>query len=223
MCRSARRSSSGSATTATARRPRRGSRRPPRRTRRAGWSVRRRSCSPSTTLSSRRAVSIRWACWPAGGGPSDRMLTGIRQAILPVALRPLHAKDDLDRTCLLIETLARHWRDRHPLELLVVVPTRDADVIRDRLPRLAGVNVTLRPESDFFARSSRFFMLTGWFRQQIVKLHVPAQLGFGGYLTLDSDVVCVGDFDSTTFVREGRALSRWEPKRHHDWWRSAAR
>ena len=150
------------------------------------------------------------------------MLTGIRQAILPVALRPLHQKDDLDRTCLLIETLARHWRDRDPLELLVVVPTRDADLIRGRLPTLAGVNVTLRPESDFFPRSSRFFMLTGWFRQQIVKLHVPARLGFGGYLTLDSDVVCVGDFDSTTFVRDGRALSRWEPKRHHDWWQSAA-
>ena len=47
-------------------------------------------------------------------------------------------------------------------------------------------------------------------------------LGFGGFLTLDSDVCCVGDFDSRTFVEDGRALSRWEPKRHHDWWKSAA-
>jgi hypothetical protein len=51
---------------------------------------------------------------------------------------------------------------------------------------------------------------------------VPATLGFGGFLTLDSDVCCVGDFDSRTFVHEGRALSRWEPKRHHDWWQQAA-
>jgi hypothetical protein len=36
-------------------------------------------------------------------------------------------------------------------------------------------------------------------------------------------VACVGDFDATTFVHEGKALSRWEPKRHHDWWRSAAK
>ena len=63
--------------------------------------------------------------------------------------------------------------------------------------------------------------MTGWYRQQIVKLHVPAVLGFGGYLTLDSDVCCVGDFDAKTFVKDGRALSRWEPKRHHDWWRHA--
>ena len=85
------------------------------------------------------------------------------------------------------------------------------------------MNVTVRPESEFFGPFSRFFMLTGWFRQQIIKLYVPAKLGFGGYLTLDSDVACVGDFDATTFVHEGKALSRWEPKRHHDWWRSAAK
>ena len=57
---------------------------------------------------------------------------------------------------------------------------------------------------------------------QIVKLHVPAVLGFSGYFTLDSDVCCVGDFDSRTFVQYDRALSRWEPKQHHDWWQSAS-
>ncbi|HZX84684.1 MAG TPA: DUF6492 family protein [Reyranella sp.] len=151
------------------------------------------------------------------------MFTGIRQAILPLALRRLHRKDDLQRACLLIETLARHWRDRQPLQLLIVAPARDEHFIRARLPMLPGVTVTVRPESDFFSPFSRFFMLTGWFRQQIVKLYVPSRLGFAGYLTLDSDVVCVGDFDSMTFVRDGRALSRWEPKGHHDWWQRAAR
>lgn len=151
------------------------------------------------------------------------MFTEIVQAILPLALRRLHRKDDLDRACLLIESLARHWCDRHQLELLIVAPARDAGAIRASLPSPPGVNITLRAESDFFAPSSRFFMLTGWFRQQIIKLHVPSKLGFGGYLTLDSDVACVGDFDAMTFVHDGRALSRWEPKRHHGWWRRAAR
>ena len=104
-----------------------------------------------------------------------------------------------------------------------MTPACDADLVRASLPSLPNVAVTVRPESDFFAPFSRFFMLTGWFRQQVVKLHVPARLGFGGYLTLNSDVACVGDFDATTFVRDGRALSRWEPKRHHGWWRRASR
>jgi hypothetical protein len=151
------------------------------------------------------------------------MFTEVRQAILPLALRRLHRKGDLERACLLIESLARHWQDHHPFELLIVAPARDSHFVRASLPRLAGVNITLRPESDFFPPFSRFFLLTGWFRQQIVKLYVPSRLGFGGYLTLDSDVACVGDFDATTFVHDGRALSRWEPKRHHGWWRSAAK
>ncbi len=153
----------------------------------------------------------------------SRLFNEVRQAILPLALRRLHGKDDLERTSFLIESLGRHWRDNRPFELLIVTPACDADLVRASLPSLPNVAVTVRPESDFFAPFSRFFMLTGWFRQQVVKLHVPARLGFGGYLTLDSDVACVGDFDATTFVRDGRALSRWEPKRHHGWWRRAAR
>jgi hypothetical protein len=151
------------------------------------------------------------------------MFTEIHQAILPLALRHLPGRGDLERTCFLVESLARHWRERRPLELLIVAPAGDGDCIRTTLPRLASVNITLRSETDYFSRFSRFFMLPGWFRQQIIKLHVPSKLGFAGYLTLDSDVACVGDFDATTFVHEGRALSRWEPKRQHKWWRSAAR
>ena len=66
------------------------------------------------------------------------MFTGIRQAILPLALRRLHRKDDLQRACLLIETLARHWRDRQPLQLLIVAPAHDEHFIRASLPTLAG-------------------------------------------------------------------------------------
>jgi hypothetical protein len=151
------------------------------------------------------------------------MLTEVHQAILPLALRYRRQRGDLERTCFLVESLARHWRDRRPLELLIVAPVGDGDCIRSSLPRLAGVNITLQSETDHFSIFSRFFMLPGWFRQQIIKLYVPSKLGFGGYLTLDSDVACVDDFDATTFVRDGRALSRWESKGQHSWWQSAAK
>src|SRR5260370_2525163 len=112
------------------------------------------------------------------------MFTEVRQAILPLALRRLHRKDDLERTCLLIESLAQHWRDRRAFDLLIVAPDRDADFVRDRLPKLARVNVTVRPESEFFRPFSRFFILTAWVPQPILKLYVPAQPGFGGCLPL---------------------------------------
>jgi hypothetical protein len=151
------------------------------------------------------------------------MFSEVRQAILPLALRNLKRRGDLERAGLLIESLARHWRDRSPFKLLIVSPRRDTLLLRTSLPRFANIDVSVHSESDYFRAFSSFYLMPGWYRQQMVKLHVPAVLGFGGYLTLDSDVCCVGDFDATTFVEDGRALSRWEPKRHHDWWSSAAR
>lgn len=150
------------------------------------------------------------------------MFSEVRQAVLPIALRNLKRRGDLERAGLLIESLAKHWCDFKPFQLLIVAPRTDVQLLRDGLPRFPRIEVSVRAEGDFFGPLSRFWAMTGWYRQQMVKLHVPAQLGFGGFLTLDSDVCCVGDFDSRTFVHEGRALSRWEPKRHHDWWQQAA-
>ena len=150
------------------------------------------------------------------------MFSEIRQAILPIALRNLKRRGDLERAGLLIESLAKHWRDRQPFQLLIVAPRSDVSLLRSSLPHFANIEVSVRSESDFFGPFSRFYLLPGWYRQQMVKLQVPAMLGFGGFLTLDSDVCCVGDFDARTFVENGRALSRWEPKHHHPWWKNAA-
>ena len=137
------------------------------------------------------------------------MFSEVRQAILPLALRNLKRRGDLERAGLLIESLAKHWCDSKPFQVLIVSPERDAVLLRGSLPRFRNIEVSVRAEGDFFPAFSRFYMMTGWYRQQMVKLHVPAKLGFGGYLTLDSDVCCVGDFDATTFIENGRALSRW--------------
>ena len=150
------------------------------------------------------------------------MFSEIRQALLPLALRNLKRRGDLERAGLLIESLAKHWRDSQPFQLLIVAPRSDVSLLRSSLPHFANIEVSVRSESDFFGPFSRFYLLPGWYRQQMVKLQVPAMLGFGGFLTLDSDVCCVGDFDARTFVENGRALSRWEPKHHHPWWKNAA-
>ena len=151
------------------------------------------------------------------------MFTEVRQAILPLALRRMKRRDDLGRAGLLIESLARHWRGPQPFELLIVAPRHDVKELRNGLPQFPNIDVSVRPESDFFSMGSRFYLMTGWYRQQIVKLQVPAMLGFGGYLTLDSDVCCVGDFDATTFIKNRVAISRWEPKAHHDWWQHVSK
>lgn len=151
------------------------------------------------------------------------MFSEVSQAILPMALRQRRHRGDLERAGLLIESLAKHWRDSAPFQLLIVSPADDVSLIRSTLPRFPNIEVSVRAESDFFPAYSPFYLYPGWYRQQVIKLRVPVLLNFGGFLTLDSDVCCVGDFDAATFVDQGKALSRWEPKRHHDWWQGVAR
>jgi len=47
------------------------------------------------------------------------MFSEIRHGILPLALRYLKRRGDLDRAGLLIWSLAKHWRDSNPLQLLM--------------------------------------------------------------------------------------------------------
>ena len=103
------------------------------------------------------------------------------------------------------------------------MPRRDHAELNDHLPRFDNIELTIRAESDFFPPLSGFYLMRGWHRQQIIKLHVPAVLGFAGYLTLDADVCCVGDFGATTFVKDGRALSQWAHKYRHAWWEMTAK
>ena len=69
------------------------------------------------------------------------MFSEIRQAILPLALRKLKRRGDLERAGLLIESLAKHWRDSKPFQLLIVAPRADVSLLRTSLPRFSKIDV----------------------------------------------------------------------------------
>ncbi len=133
------------------------------------------------------------------------MFSEIRQGILPLALRNIKRLGDLERAGLLIESLAKHWRDSKPFELLIIRPQPRCGFAAVQPAALSQHRGDRAARARFLPGFQSFYLMTGWYRQQIVKLHVPAVLGFGGYFTLDSDVCCVGDFDSRSFVQDDRA------------------
>ena len=45
------------------------------------------------------------------------MFSEVRHALLPLALRKIQRRGDLERAGLLIESLAKHWRDAKPFKL----------------------------------------------------------------------------------------------------------
>ena len=79
------------------------------------------------------------------------MFSEVRQAILPIALRNLKRRGDLERAGLLIESLAKHWRDSKSFELLVVAPAVDVATLRNELPRFPKIEVSVKAEGGMIA------------------------------------------------------------------------
>lgn len=143
--------------------------------------------------------------------------------VLPLAARAHGKSGDIERAAFLLSTLDMRWRDREPFRLHVVSPSADARAVGEALRSTERVLVEVRTEEQFFGSWKAFHGLPGWWKQQVIKLAVPAVLELGPYLTFDADVVCVGDIDSRTFVRDGKLLSQWHRQRKNGWWAATAR
>jgi hypothetical protein len=128
----------------------------------------------------------------------------------------------LARARLLIDSLDRCWRDATPLHLVVICPDEDLAAVSDHLKGTARIDVAHYGEGAFLPSNSDFYRMPGWWKQQFLKLYIPAILDLGAYLTLDSDIVCCRPFTGTTFVRAGKLISQWEPKGCQEWWRNIA-
>src|SRR5882724_9227583 len=101
------------------------------------------------------------------------MFSEVRQAILPLALRKIKRRGDLERAGLLIESLAKHWRDTKPFQLLIVSPGSDTHLLRTSLPRFPNVVGWVGREGVCFPRFSSFYRRPGWYGQEILNLKVP--------------------------------------------------
>ena len=149
--------------------------------------------------------------------------TSVTTGVLPLAAKTHGEAGEIDRAAFLLSTLDRRWQDKTPLRLIIVAPSDDVPAIGNALRSTPRVQVDLRTEEEFFDRDEAFQALPGWWKQQVIKLVVPAVLRLGPYLTFDADVVCVRDFDGRTFVREGQLVSQWYRQYRNGWWAATAR
>jgi hypothetical protein len=149
--------------------------------------------------------------------------TSVTTGVLPLAAKTHGEAGEIDRAAFLLSTLDRRWQDKTPLRLIIVAPSDDVPAIGNALQSTPRVQVDLRTEEEFFDRDEAFQALPGWWKQQVIKLVVPAVLRLGPYLTFDADVVCLRDFDGRTFVREGQLVSQWYRQYRNGWWAATAR
>lgn len=149
--------------------------------------------------------------------------TAVTTGVIPLAAKAHGVEGDVERAEFLVSTLDRRWRDDEPFRLIVVSPSADIGAAANALRPTPRIQIDLRTEEAFFGSRDAFHSLPGWWKQQVIKLAVPAILRVGPYLTLDADVACVQDIDGRTFIRDGKLISQWYRQRKNGWWAATSR
>lgn len=132
-------------------------------------------------------------------------------AVLPLALR------DAERSRLLVESLARNLSGLR--RLWVVCPDPDVERIRDLLcDEALPFELRVEPERRIVPEFGLGIRMSGWFRQQLIKLAMSEHVTDGLYLTLDADVLCTRRVTAAELIGDGRGVCVSFPDETFRYW-----
>lgn len=162
-----------------------------------------------------RATYREWGCGGALGHHVDFVLT--------LKIFEDWYDQDLERATMLVRSISHFWRGKKRFDLKVVAPHEDLKIVSRELRSTTRVEITLIDEEDLVYALAQPNTFTGNQKQQVLKLAYAAVCASPFYLVLNSDLICVRDFNSETLVVDGKALTDWEPRSHHpEWWATSA-
>ncbi len=133
--------------------------------------------------------------------------------------RPDRQYPDLDRACLLAQTLERFLAPINAWTIHVIAADREMPEIRKRLGHYR-LNYRFLPHSDFI---DEFPPHRGWVMQQFLKLMAARRIDSPFYLSIDSDHLLTRRTTPADLVGDGRSRVTPEPVAHHArWWAGSA-
>ena len=143
-------------------------------------------------------------------------------AILPIKISEEHCGEDLARSNLLLKSLSYFWKGRRPFEIDVICRPQEIDFVRANHTKFFNLIVRYHNELDVVPELTRYPDVNGWRKQQVIKLAASKIVNTDHYLIFDSDIVCVQEFNETSFIDEGRSQIQWEPfEIHREWWEAS--
>lgn len=131
------------------------------------------------------------------------------QAVLPLAISGGKESEDLIRAQTLLKSLGAAIEPSQKLVVNVVGRAGELDSIRAALEPLASSSLALKYHDEVeLLPELAGSMISGWYKQQIIKLSPAEWLDADWWLILDADVVCVRRFAIEDLVPFGRPLAR---------------
>ncbi|MBA5776419.1 hypothetical protein H2509_04675 [Stappia sp. F7233] len=128
---------------------------------------------------------------------------------------------EAERARHLLDSLSRYAAEGTFDEFLIVMRPDEVDAGREAFENRTGLNVRIVDETELVPEIAGDEKLSGWSKQQIIKLAGAARLDADFVLTFDADVLCVHPLSKDILLPGGKALI--DPSAtHRPWWWSAS-
>ncbi|WP_198379881.1 DUF6492 family protein [Roseomonas sp. KE2513] len=132
---------------------------------------------------------------------------------------------DLARARMLIYSIEQFWIEEQSFHLHVICPDNEIEQT-SRALRSHKKNLTLNfiPETFVVPELTDYENVSGWYKQQVIKLAAHKVVRSDWYLTLDSDIFACKNFNHQSFFSGGKLVNDWEPRTMHPvWWDLSAK
>lgn len=145
-------------------------------------------------------------------------------AVLPLKTVGRHWGHNLARADILFASLKQRAAPGLFRDIFVVVPHREVAALRAALAWWSALPIRIVDEDDILPEFRDFDRVSGWFRQQVIKLRVAELMETEFLLTLDPDMFLCKPVGYEGLIPGGRALMQIEARDSQvRWWRGAAR
>lgn len=137
-------------------------------------------------------------------------------AVLPLIFR------DMERAEFLFESLAKKFSGLR--KIWIVCPDAQVEHISARLKgRVFPFEISIEPEFKIVPELVLRPNLSGWFRQQLIKLAMFDKVESDLYLTLDADIVCTRNLTAQQLIGDGKGACYISSECKFENWYSRAR
>lgn len=145
-------------------------------------------------------------------------------AVLPLKIYGRHYLENLARCDILFTSLSRYAEPGLFKDIFVVVPARERREITRSLEYWKSLPLRVISEDDILPVFRAYSRVSGWLRQQMIKLYAANLSATEYYVTLDPDVILCKRMAFSDIVVGGKALMQPEARGvHREWWRGSAR
>jgi len=144
-------------------------------------------------------------------------------AVLPLRVGRRRNAEIIPRCRILLASLGAFADPGLFDEILVVSPGRERPEVERLCREWPSLPLVALDEEDYLPAIARHRFASGWYRQQVIKLHAAERLKAPFFMTLDDDVILCKRLRRTDLFIAGRALLEPNPRTAHpDWWTGSA-